>query len=70
MQFDKMTKYKVVIAESGKPDNKEKKKYILDNFKYRELGENFSRKMKKVLKKKQQLRHKTTNKSNRLGGTS
>ena len=48
MQFDKMTKYKVVIAESGKRDIKEKKKYILDNFKYRELGENFSRKMMKA----------------------
>lgn len=29
-------KYKVVIAQSGKQDVKEKKKYIIQHFKYRE----------------------------------
>ena len=37
-------KYKVVIAQSGKLDVKEKKKYILQQFKYREYAENFSKK--------------------------
>lgn len=45
-----ITKYKVVIAQSGKRDIQAMKKYILDNFKYRELAENFSRKMKKAMK--------------------
>ena len=40
--------YRVEIAESGKQDVKDIKKYILDHFKYRELGENFSRKIKKA----------------------
>ena len=40
-------KYKVVIAQSGKLDVKEKKKYILQQFKYREYAENFSKKIKK-----------------------
>lgn len=48
MKFDRTIKYKVVIAASGKQDIKEKKKYILDNFRYRELGENSSRKIKKA----------------------
>lgn len=39
-------KYRVVIAESGKRDVKEKKKYILKHFKYREYAENFSQKIK------------------------
>ena len=38
-------KYKVVIAQSGKLDVKEKKKYILQQFKYREYAENFSKKI-------------------------
>lgn len=41
-------KYKVVIAQSGKNDVKNKKRYIIDNFKYREYAENFSRKIKKA----------------------
>ena len=40
--------YKVLIARSAQQDIKEKKKYIIDTFKYRELGENFSKKMKKA----------------------
>ena len=43
-------KYKVVIAQSGKMDVKEKKKYILQHFKYREYAENFSQRIKKALK--------------------
>lgn len=42
--------YKVVITQSGKADVKEKKKYILLHFKYREYAENFSRKIKKAAK--------------------
>ncbi len=44
----KRESYRVEIAESGKQDVKDIKKYILDHFKYRELGENFSRKIKKA----------------------
>lgn len=43
-------RYNVVIAQSGKMDVKNKKKYILQRFKYREYAENFSQKMKKALK--------------------
>lgn len=42
-------KYKVVIARSGKLDVKEKKKYILQQFKYRDYAENFSKKIKKAI---------------------
>ena len=42
-------KYKVVIAQSGKLDVKEKKKYIHQQFKYREYAENFSKKIKKAV---------------------
>lgn len=42
-------KYKVVLAASAKQDVKDIKKYILRNFKYRELAENFSKKMKKAM---------------------
>lgn len=45
-----MNQYKVVLATSGKEDIKERKKYILDNFMYRGLAENFSRKMKRTMK--------------------
>lgn len=45
----KRGQYRVEIAESGKRDIRDIKKYILDNFKYRELGENFSRKIKKAV---------------------
>ena len=41
--------YKGVIAQSGKLDVKEKKKYILQQFKYREYAENFSKKIKKAV---------------------
>ena len=41
-------RYKVVIAQSGKLDVKNKKRYIIENFKYREYAENFSRKIKKA----------------------
>ena len=44
-------KYKVVIAQSGKSDIRAMKRYILENFKYRELAENFLRKMKNTMKK-------------------
>lgn len=43
-------KYMVVIAESGKSDVKEKKKYILEHFKYKKYAEDFSRKIKKAAK--------------------
>lgn len=42
-------KYKVVIAQSGKLDVKEKKKYILQQFKYREYAESFSKKIKRAV---------------------
>lgn len=38
--------YQVVVAQSGKQDIKDMKKYIIETFKYRELGENFSNKIK------------------------
>ena len=44
-----MSQYRVVLAQSGKKDIKERKKYILFQFKYRQLAENFSKKMKKAL---------------------
>ena len=40
--------YKVLIAQSGKIDVKDKKHYIIRNFKYREYAEHFSRKIKKA----------------------
>ena len=43
-------KYKVVIAESGKMDVKQKKQYILQQFKYREYAENFSKMIKNAAK--------------------
>lgn len=43
----KYNKYKVVIAQSGKMDIVQKKKYILQHFQYREYAENFSHKIKK-----------------------
>lgn len=44
-------KYKVVITESGKSDVKEKKKYILTNFKYRQYAEAFSQRIKRAVKR-------------------
>lgn len=46
----KQKKYKVVIAQSGKIDVREKKKYILQQFKYREYAENYSRRVKEAIK--------------------
>lgn len=42
--------YRVQIAQSGKQDIKAMKTYILRQFKYRELAENFSKKVKRALK--------------------
>lgn len=42
-------RYKVVISQSAKLDIKEKKRYILQQFKYREYAENFSEKIKKAV---------------------
>ena len=41
-------KYKIKYAYSSRDDMRRMKKYILDQFKYRELGENFTQKMKKA----------------------
>lgn len=40
--------YKIEFAHSGRSDMRQMKKHILDTFKYRELGENFTKKMKEV----------------------
>lgn len=40
--------YKVVISQSGKNDVKNKKRYIIQNFRYREYAENFSSRIKKA----------------------
>lgn len=42
-------KYKVVIAQSGKTDIENKKKYIIKKFKYRSYAEDFSQKIKKAV---------------------
>lgn len=44
-------RYKVVIAQSGKMDVMNKKRYIIDNFKYRDYAQNFSAKIKKAAQK-------------------
>ena len=44
----KPKKYKVMIAESGKLDIKSKKKYIIQQFKYREYAETFSQTIKRA----------------------
>lgn len=41
-------RYKVVIAQSGKMDVLNKKRYIIENFKYRDYAQNFSAKIKKA----------------------
>lgn len=41
--------YKIKYTDSSRFDMKEMKKYILNTFKYRELGENFTRKMKEAV---------------------
>ena len=42
-------KYDVVIARSAKVDVADKKRYILEKFRYREYAESFSSKMKKAV---------------------
>lgn len=39
-------KYKIKYTYSSRDDLRRMKNYILDNFKYRELGENFTKKIK------------------------
>ena len=41
-------KYKIKYTYSSRDDMRRMKKYILDQFQYRELGENFTQKMKKA----------------------
>ena len=41
-------KYRVEFTFSSREDMRNMKKYILDNFKYREIGESFSKKMRKA----------------------
>lgn len=48
--MDKAKKYKIVISRDALQDIKETKKYILDNFKYREYAENFSKRIKKAIR--------------------
>lgn len=43
-------KYRVLITEIAKEDVKEKKKYILKNFKYREYADNFSKEIKRAIR--------------------
>lgn len=40
--------YKIEYTHSSRRDIQRMKKYILDTFKYRELGENFTKKMKEA----------------------
>lgn len=51
MHMDKSKKYKITISKDALLDIKSTKKYILDTFKYREYAENFSKKIKKAIKK-------------------
>ncbi len=44
----KSDKYKIEYTFSSRDDMRKMKKYILDTFKYRELGENFTKKMKEA----------------------
>ena len=41
-------KYKIKYTYNSRDDMRRMKKYIFDQFKYRELGENFTQKMKKA----------------------
>ena len=41
-------KYKIEYTFSSRDDMRNMKRYILDNFKYREYGENFTKKMKEA----------------------
>lgn len=49
MSLDKPKKYKILITKNALLDIKSIKQYILDNFKYREYAENFSKKIKKAI---------------------
>lgn len=42
--------YKIEYTFSSRDDMRKMKRYILDTFKYHELGENFTKKMKEVTK--------------------
>lgn len=44
-------KYRVQFTQSGKDDMRGMKEYILRTFQYRELGQNFTKKMKKAVEK-------------------
>ena len=44
----KMNEYKIEYTYSSRDDMRKMKRYILDTFKYRELGENFTKKMKEA----------------------
>ena len=44
-----MEHYRVMIAQSGKEDIKERKRYILSKLRYRTLAENFTQKIKKAV---------------------
>lgn len=44
----KSDEYKIEYTFSSRDDMRKMKKYILDTFKYCELGENFTKKMKKA----------------------
>ena len=41
--------YKIKYTDSSRFDMKEMKRYILETFKYRKLGENFTKKMKEAV---------------------
>lgn len=44
----RVKKYEIRYTYSSRDDMRSMKKYILDNFKYRELGESFSKKVKEA----------------------
>ncbi|MCD7882803.1 MAG: type II toxin-antitoxin system RelE/ParE family toxin [Lachnospiraceae bacterium] len=48
-------KCKVVIARSGKEDIAQKKKYIIQHFKYREYAESYSQMIKEAARKLERL---------------
>lgn len=51
----KIGKYKIEYTFSSRDDMRKMKKYILDTFKYRELGDNFTKKMKDAANKLKKL---------------
>lgn len=44
----KINEYRIEYTFSSRDDMRKMKRYILDTFKYRELGENFTKKMKEA----------------------